>query len=164
MKEITILLTKHDDLVSNIIFPFCGFKYTHAAIGLEDNPEHFYSFNKKGFVTETIEKHRKRGVKHSRCYKIKISKDTYYRLKECIEEFKANKEHYNYNTLGVIMCILNIPMPKREKKYFCSQFVAEILHNSKAIKMPRRANLTKPNHFISFLERHPYSFKIENVV
>ena len=48
MKEITILLTKHDDLVSNIIFPFCGFKYTHAAIGLEDNPEHFYSFNKSG--------------------------------------------------------------------------------------------------------------------
>lgn len=62
------------------------------------------------------------------------------------------------------MCILNIPMPKREKKYFCSQFVAEILNNSKVMKMPRRANMTKPNHFIRFLEKHPYSFKIENVV
>ena len=164
MKEITILLTKHDDLVSTIIFPFCGFKYTHSAIALEDNPDHFYSFNKRGFVTETIEKHRSRGVKHSRCYKIKISKEKYNKLNECIEEFKANKEHYSYNTWGVVFCILNIPVPKREKKYFCSQFVAEILHKSKAVKMPRRANLTKPNHFIQFLEKYPNSFKIENVV
>lgn len=164
MKEITILLTKHNDLVSTIIYWFCGFKYNHSSISLEDNPKQFYSFNKKGFAIESLEKHKRHGVKKSCCYKIKISKEKYNELKERIEEFKNNKEHYSYNTLGVVMCILNIPMPKREKKYFCSQFLAEVLHNSKAINMPRRANLTKPNHFIRFLEKYPYAFKIENVV
>lgn len=50
MKEITILLTKHNDLVSTIIYWFCGFKYNHSSISLEDNPKQFYSFNKKGNV------------------------------------------------------------------------------------------------------------------
>ena len=63
MKEVSILLTKYSDWISNIVYVLCGRGYTHASISLEENADTYYSFNYLGFAVETVSKHRKRGVK-----------------------------------------------------------------------------------------------------
>lgn len=163
MKEISILLTKHSDIISNIIYYICGGGYTHASIGLEEEPEEFYSFGYHGFAFETIEKHRKRGVKRSRCYKIKVPEEAYKKIEKYIQQFRENKELYSYSRWGVIFCFLHIPL-RRKKHYFCSEFVAELLEKSKAISLPRKSCLFKPNHFINLLEKQSGYKVIKNIV
>ena len=67
MKQICILLTKYFDWISSLVYYIGGQGYTHSSIALGDQPTQFYSFNYRGFAVETTEKHRRRGVRCSRC-------------------------------------------------------------------------------------------------
>ena len=73
MKKVTILLTKYSDWVSQLVYLLCGRGYTHASLGLGDEPDTYYSFNYRGFCTETTEKHRRRGVTVSQSYELSVS-------------------------------------------------------------------------------------------
>lgn len=68
------------------------------------------------------------------------------KIKEQIAEFKQHQDEFHYTRLGVVCCFLKISF-KRDKHYFCSQFVAELLKNADAISMKRASSLYLPNHF-----------------
>ncbi len=155
MKKISILLTRYNDRMSQFVYWISGRNYTHVSIALEDEPEHYYSFNYRGFTRETLEKHRDRGVKYSRCYELQISDEAYNKIKARIDKFQAHRKEYQYNRIGVFLCIIHLPLLKREKHYFCSEFVAETLEHSGAVKLKKKANLYFPNHFVPLLENHP---------
>lgn len=151
MREISILLTKYSDWSSNVVYMLCGKGYTHASIALEENEDIYYSFNYRGFAIETINKHRKRGVKKSRCFRFEVPDQSYESIRQRIHEMEQESQSYKYTRLGVLCCILHIPF-HASRRYFCSQFVAELLENSGAVQLTRPSNLFLPNHFISLLE------------
>ena len=155
MKKISILLTRYNDRMSQCVYWISGRNYTHASIALEDEPEHFYSFNYRGFTRETLEKHRDRGVRYSRCYELEVSDEVYAYIKRKIDKFQASRKEYQYNRIGVFLCIIHLPVLKREKHYFCSEFVAECLEESGAVKLKNKPALYFPNHFVPLLEGHP---------
>lgn len=163
MREISILLTKYSDWISNLVWHFCGRGYTHASIALEDEPGKYYSFNYRGVAVETIEKHKRRGVRRSRCYRIKISDTAYQMIREKIQRFMEEKDTYSYTRLGVLCCICRIPF-QWEKHYFCSQFVAELLEQSGAVELKKTSSLFLPNHFIEVMERQKGYQMIEDIV
>lgn len=163
MKEINILLTKYSDCVSSLVYYVCGRSYTHASISLEEEPGKYYSFNYRGFAVETLEKHRKRGVKHSCCYRIQITEAAYKNIQDILRFFLAEKDSYRYTRLGVLCCVLHIPM-HWERHYFCSQFVAELLERSGAVTMRKTSSLFLPGDFIELIEGHlPYQ-RVDNLV
>lgn len=143
MKEIMILLTKYSDWISSMVYHFCGKGYTHVSIALEDEPETYYSFNYRGFAIETLEKHRRRGVNYSRCYRIQIPD--------------------RYTRFGVLCCALHIPLHWK-RHYFCSQFVAELLEHSGAVALTKSSSLFLPNHFIALMEAQSCCQIIDNII
>lgn len=151
MKIVNILLTKHMDLGSNILYFMSDHGYTHASIGLEGDP-HFYSFNYRGFCVETTQKHKNRGVKWSCCYQIEVSEQAYTLLQQMIQLFLDCKNHFKYTRFGLLCCTLRVPF-QWKNHYFCSQFVAEALHQSGALQMKKPASLYLPDQLCSELEK-----------
>lgn len=160
MKQILILLTKHSDWRSRLIYRICGHGYTHSSISLENAPEHFFSFNHRGFAEEILAKHRRRGVQRSRCYHLQVSDEAYHAIESRIQWFLAHRSCFRYSRLGALCRLLRIPF-QRKDQYFCSQFIAErFLHS-----VSRSPNLFLPNHFMELLDHRPYCVKnAENVV
>ena len=164
MKQISILLTKYSDWTSRLIHWMSGRGYTHSSIALEDSPERYFSFNHRGFTEETLEKHRRHGVRQSRCYQIQVSDEVYAALESRIQWFLTHRTRFRYSRFGVCCCLLHIPF-RRKDQYFCSQFVAELLADSGAVSLSRNPTLFQPNHFIELLEHQPCCVRIvENVV
>ena len=110
MKQICILLTKYSDWISSLVYYIGGQGYTHSSIALGGQPTQFYSFNYRGFAVETTEKHRRRGVRCSRLYRLNVSDTVYERIEERIRHFLENREKYRYTRLGVFCCVLRIPL------------------------------------------------------
>jgi hypothetical protein len=153
MKCISVLLTTYPGRFSKVIACLSGHGYTHASIGLED-PDTFYSFHFRGFAVETPEKLRKQGVTESCCYRLLISDEAYRRMEHRISSLLAHREAYRYTCLGVWCCLLGLPL-RRKRRYFCSQFVAELLERSGALPLRKAPSLYLPNQFPRELERRP---------
>lgn len=153
MKCISVLLTTYPDRFAKLIARLSGRGYTHASIGLED-PDKFYSFNVRGFAVETPQKFRRQGVTESRCYRLLISDAAYRRIEGRIQTLEAHQTQYRYSCLGVWFCLLGLPF-RQKHRYFCSQFVAELLARSGAVPLQKRPSLYLPNQFPRELEGRP---------
>lgn len=164
MRTITVLLTKYSDWISNTVYHIGGRGYTHASLALDEDENTYYSFNYHGFCVETLEKHRRRGVNKSLSYRLRISDEAYDNMKACIEHLKVHTSEFQYTRIGVLFCALKIPF-KWKKHYFCSQFVAEIVANSGAIKLKKKPQLYFPNDFCFELEQNKYLLNVvQNLV
>lgn len=157
MKKVTVLLTKYSDKVSSVIYYLTGRTYTHASLGVNGI---YYSFNYKGFCTETIALHRKRGVGKSMLYELNISDEAYKSICKQIQYFQQHRTRFHYSRLGVICCFLRIPF-YRKNHYFCSQFVAEVLKRSGALSFKTPAELYLPSHFFRELSENNQVAKIQ---
>ena len=146
MRTVTILLTKYSDWISDLVYHIGGHGYTHASLSLDEDTTTYYSFNYKGFCMETVEKHRRRGVRNSLSYQLEVSEQAYEKIKVAIAEFQHSASRMRYTRLGVLLCIMRIPFRWKEH-YFCSQFVAELLAESGAVNLAWKPALYLPNHF-----------------
>lgn len=140
---ISILLTETKDFLSRIIYYLTGRGYTHAAIGLDESEDLYYSFNIKGFRMEHPKRH-KEVIKDSICFKLDVTQTEHEKVTELIKEFQEQRFSWKYNLVGVILCMLKIPY-KRRWHYFCSQFVVELLQKSKIADLKNNASLYFPN-------------------
>lgn len=154
MHQVSVLLTKYSDWISTLIYHVCGRGFTHSSIALDDDPDTYYSFNYRGFAVETVEKHRRRGVKRSRCIQLQISDEAYDRIKASIHQFTDHRTEYRYTRLGVLFCVLHLPF-RWKGHYFCSQFVAELLSDSGAVPLKHRPCFYLPNQFAAELPALP---------
>ena len=100
MRQICVLLTKYSDWLSAVVCHVSGRGFTHSSISLDEDPDTYYSFNFRGFAVETAEKHRRRGVRNSRCIQLQISDAAYTRLRMRLLDMLAHRAEYHY-TLAV---------------------------------------------------------------
>ena len=80
MRQISVLLTKYSDWISTLVYHIGGHGFTHSSLSLEEDEDTYYSFNYRGFAVETVDKHRRRGVKCSRCIQLQVSDEAYLEL------------------------------------------------------------------------------------
>lgn len=144
-RKIYILLTRFPDTGSKIIHALTGFRYTHASIGLEEDANTFYSFVEKGFIVEKIDRYVKPDRKPFECrvYELEVSARVYERIKDIVTTFVIHKPDLSYSRLGVVMGLCRVPV-KRKHKFFCSQFVAEVLERSRAVILDKDSALYFP--------------------
>lgn len=145
LRTISILLIRTGDPFSWLIYYLTGRGFTHVSLALEEAGP-YYSFNFKGFCRETLEKHRRRGVKGSMELRLQVPDWAYRALCRKVGEVARQADQYHYSGIGVFCAILRVPFRWR-RHYFCSQFVAEVLTEAGAVPLAEPPCLCLPNHF-----------------
>jgi len=140
---ISVLLTRYYSGFANFIYWLSGRGYTHASIALDKTEDVYYSFNFNGFCREYPKRQKRRRGK-SVCYHLEVTLESYQKIKDRIEDIEETQEEWYYNRMGVFLCLLRIPL-RRQKHFFCSEFVAEMLLLSENIFLKRRPSLYLPN-------------------
>lgn len=155
--KVTILLTKYGDPFSRFVKFMGKSSFTHASISLDPDENEFYSFNLKGFVKEQwknkTSKHLLPGKAHIYFY---VNEHVYQNLQEEIRRFEAKKAEMTYSVFGTLLCLFHIPHHFK-RHYFCSRFIAEVLHNSGATELKRAHSLYLPVHFLNELKPYMHS-------
>ncbi|GHU61720.1 hypothetical protein AGMMS49983_01930 [Clostridia bacterium] len=150
IRTIYVLLTQSTKITSRILQVFQGSRFAHASIALERDGS-FYSFNPGiGFTTERpIAQKRKRDAP---CvlYEISVSEETYADIDSRINWFIDNPQEYKFNYAGMVFTILGIPVGM-ESRYYCSQFVFDLLKKSGAVPGIRHSAHYLPRHFRKML-------------
>lgn len=156
-KEIYILLTHSGSMFSKAINIYTRVPYTHVSIGLDRDLQELYSFGRRkpynpiigGFVREDIVYGTYGRFPETRCalYSLEINELQYKKLLRQLDMFKANKDRYSYNLIGLVGVIIHRPID-REYSYFCSQFVGKVLLNSGIDIVGKSPGLTSPMDFL----------------
>ena len=152
-KNVYILMTQYPGFDAKILRWYSRFPYTHTSIGFEEDMDTFYTFVSKGFFVESITRYEKPDRPSFPCalFEVKVSENVYNKIKEEVLHYKENKSDFKYSTLGLILCFLKIPY-KRKNRYFCSQFVAEVLHRCEVVKLKKKSSLYFQKDFLKHKE------------
>ena len=152
-KYIEILLTQYPDKTSRLLQFITGCYFTHASIGVSDSTGFFYSLVTKGFRLEEPYKHPTFKGKEVPCrlYRLRVSERVYEDIKRTLEYHVEQSQNYKYSYIGLWLCIFRISL-KRENRYFCSQFVSEVLECAKATKLEKDSTLYLPDDFMKINE------------
>lgn len=155
-RTIYILLTNTGSLFSTAIGYYTKQEYNHVSIVLEDDFTAIYSFGRKhrknpisgGFVNE-VETQIYNHFDGTSCIVLKkeVSVDIYARILESIRHFENERFIYSYNLIGFAGFIVNMPI-KRQKAFFCSQFVGEVLKQGGIDFTSKPSELIKPSDFL----------------
>ncbi len=156
MKSIFILLTKSDTYVSKIIKLTTSDTYTHVSISFDESLQPLYSFSRKfvnlplpaGLRTEPLTKGFYKKYDYIPCalYELKVEDEIYAAAKQQVEKMMVKAPIYRFSVIGLILCRLGIPF-HRQRHYFCSEFVSEVLHRSNALLLPKEPCLMRPNDY-----------------
>ncbi len=151
MKTIYILLTRSGTLLSRVVELITGEPYTHASVSFDEGLQPLYSSARKngetmfpaGPTTEVF--HRGFYCRHRNIacalYSLEVEEEAFDTARLRAQTLAACGDDYSFNILGLILCQLGIPFHPRNK-FFCSQFVAEVLHG--ALELPKDTSLMKP--------------------
>lgn len=155
-RHVYILLTDTGTLFTKSIKKYTRAPYNHASISFDPDLQELYSFGRKnasnpvngGFVKEDIFKGTYSKYPKTTCviYRLEVSERDVVKMKRVLNVFKKNQHKFLYNLLGVIGISVNEPI-EFSNSYFCSQFVAEILHRSGIRLWDKLPALVTPDDF-----------------
>lgn len=125
-------------------------------ISFDDNFMQMYSFGRidpenpfwGGFVEEDLYEGVYRRYSKCQCliHRVQVTQEQYCHLQQLVEEFRQKKGRLKYNFLGLFGVLVNHPV-KRKNYYFCSQFVAQILIDSKVYNCGKDPGLMRTIDF-----------------
>jgi len=81
-------------------------------------------------------------------YRIGVTQQQYDTLFDELQRFLTFRESYRYNFFGLFTAGMRVSL-KRERYYFCSQFVSELLIKSGVISISRPPELIRPTDLLS---------------
>lgn len=156
-----IFLVRTDSLFSRLIAAVTNTKYTHSAIGFSRQCDCLYSFSRlqastpipAGFVKESINSGLLSLSPNAPCavYRVNVTEYVYRDVIRELHQMYLNKSRYTYNYLGPICCFFKLPV-KLKNKYFCSQFVAELLARHRVVRLSKPASLYHPRDLAALPE------------
>src|SRR5690554_2266658 len=131
-QKIYIVLTRTNTVMSKLIRIFKNDEFTHAAISLDKELKHMYSFGRRDTYNPFIGRFRKEDVNEG-VYKlcntlpgaiidVEVSKQQYEKAKVLLDHFISNSELYKYNYKGLLHSLFNNSVCS-ENRFLCSEFV-----------------------------------------
>ena len=161
MKTIYILLTRSGTFLSKIVYLITGDMYTHASICFDGDLSSVYSSARKNGETmfpagpcqESFHRGFYKKNSHIPCalYELQVTEEIYDQAKTEVHRIIKDADRYHFNIIGLVLCQLNIPFQRRYN-FFCSQFVAEILHRSQAVQLPKETSVMRPMDYTKLPE------------
>lgn len=161
MKTLYILLTRVPTAASRVIRLATGDAYTHVALAWDPALSTLCSFARRywrfpipaGLVQEDVRAGNY--IRHANIpcalLALPVSDRVYDAVCRRAAAMLAERRRYRYDYAGLISCRLGI---RRQKAYayFCSQFVADLLQQSGAVRLPKPPSLMRPQEFLTLPE------------
>jgi len=151
--DLYVLFSRSDTWFSSLIYRFSPGEFTHAALALDRDLRYLYSFGRfnphlplpAGFVSENVHTgvYGRCGGSTCRVCRVPVSEENYRKVVRLLNYMQSLSGYYHYNLFGVALCALRISH-KRKARFFCSQFVAEMLFRAGAVQLPRPAHMMRP--------------------
>lgn len=163
MRKVSVLFTQQHDWFSTFLQKCMKHDYSHVSLSLDEPQNEFYSFNVRGFARETFEKFRRRHVQKSLLYEIEVSDSVYAQMKEQIEALKRRQQEMKYAFLGIAFCLFHIPFHLKQQ-FFCSEFVADMLLSSNALRLSKKPSLYLPEHLRAELDQRLGGYTLADVI
>lgn len=161
-KEVFLVLSRTGTMPSNVIALFTQKEYSHVSISFDKSLTKMYSFGRlnptkvlpAGFIEENVNDGVFALFPKSRClvYKLNVTDKQFDKLKLEISKFTDKHTEYKYSIKGAIMAYFKKPY-KKDKHYFCSQFVSEVLINSGIYKTEKVPELIKPMDLLEIKDK-----------
>lgn len=164
-KEIYIIITNTPSVVSGIIGRFTHTPYNHVSVSLDTELEQMFSFGRiykyfpwlGGFVQESPNFGTLGRFPQTEAIVLRMTVDesTYADISERLADMLEHKYAYRYDTLGLLAAIFGKSI-KREKYYYCSAFVKELLVDFGLEPIENFEDIPRPMDFLSL----PNTFEI----
>ncbi len=132
------------------------YTYSHVGISLCGECDLIYSFGRKklrnflsaGFVIQKPTDKFFEVFSSTKCrvYRIEVTAAQYELLENSLRDVMCHSEEYKYDFFGEFLRFFRIPV-SFEKRYVCSQFVAELLEKAEICKFDRRTCFVEPKDF-----------------
>jgi len=156
MKEIKIVLTQTNTIISRTLKFFSKKPYNHISISFEDDCSTMFSFGRKviwfpligGFVKEDINSGVFKLFPETKCkiYKFEVTDEDYDIICKRLNDFISKPDKYRYSILNVFLIRFNIPF-ERKYHYVCSSFVSYLLKG--IIPFNKEISLITPDDYNS---------------
>lgn len=155
-KKIYIVLTQTYTSVARIIKEVTHDKYSHVSISFDKDCTNMYSFGRKYinfpvlgvFIKEDINKGLFVRNKKSliALYEVNVTHNQYKNIEEKIKEIEETNK--GYNIIGLILAKFGIKLNR--KKYYCSEFVFEVLSDENINILNKENRVFKPEDMVKY--------------
>ncbi len=155
-KNVYIVISQTGTILSRILKIITRREYNHASISLEEDLSVMYSFGRKypynpffgGFVKESANFGTFKRFSDTKVLvlRLNIGEGEYNTLSSRIRTMLLNPQEYKYNYLGLYLAALKISF-KSENRYYCSEFVKDLLVSSNISGAHSLANIVHPMSF-----------------
>jgi hypothetical protein len=152
-KHLYVVLSKSPTTLSKIIGVVKNNEYTHAALALDENLEYMFSFGRRCSTNPFFGCFKRERIgdalihSHAKVpgivIEMTVSTEQYENVTSQIETFLLDGHLYGYNYLGLIGNWWGISHPF-EKRFFCSEFVYHVLHESGICNLEKSRGLVSP--------------------
>lgn len=155
--DIYIVISQTGTILSRILKLITGAQYNHVSLGLSSDLKTMYSFGRinayipffGGFVTESADFGTFKRFSNTQVIVLKLSigKEKLRDIAEKIEFMRLNRKKYGYNYLGLCLAGLKIAHKSRNR-YYCSEFVRDILQKNHVEGSEILNPIVQPIHFL----------------
>lgn len=156
-KQLYIILSQTGTILSRILRILTGAKYNHASVSLDPTLEVMYSFGRLnpynpflgGFVKESKKFGTFKRFTGTRVLvlAIPISADKFDLISEYLSSMYNNRNAYGYNYWGLYLAALRVHH-RAKNRYYCSEFVKDILLRFDVTDEKLFTAITQPAHFM----------------
>lgn len=149
-RELHIILTDTGTMLNRAIRWCTKDPLNHASIAFDRELQEVYSFGRKhpsnplvgGLVREDM---RGKLFSEASCaiYSCRVSEEVYRRIRRRVRAMYRRQDTYTYNFVGLFTLLLNIEW-RRNRAYFCSQFVAYLFESGGMPLVNKSSLMTTP--------------------
>ncbi len=160
-KSVYVVISQTGTFLSRLLKIITHKEYNHASISLYDDLYIMYSFGRKhpynpfygGFVTESSSFGTFKRFSNTKVIvlKISLSEADFIKMRNRINYMSDHSQKYGYNYIGLCLAAFNIRF-KPEKRYYCSEFVKEMLVNFNANGAAQLGPIPHPMDFLKLPE------------
>lgn len=165
-KKLYIVLSQTSSIVAKMIKFFTQKEYSHASISLTSDLDWMYSFGRTnpynpfwgGFVREsprfgTLKRFRKT---NAAVIELNVSAEAFENIRRTIQNMLLEYNKYRYNYIGLFKAGIKLRHPKRKYKYYCSEFVREVIGEQNIDGADKLPELVHPVDFLNLPGRIIY--------
>ena len=158
MKEIYIVLSQTGTVLSRILKLITKDPYNHASVTPYEDLHKMYSFGRRhpynpfwgGYVVESKDfgTFKRFSETQVQVLALPVKEALYQDLVEVLDKMAEERKKYRYNYLGLYLAALRITH-RRKNRYYCSEFVREMLHREAVSGVEELPAIIRPIHFCS---------------
>lgn len=169
-RKIYIVLSQTYTGVARTIKFFTHDKYSHVSISFNKKCDKMYSFGRKYMYFPfigvfSIEDIRKGLFNENKkalvaIYEVDVNKYQYKMIKRAIKDIEINNN--GYNIIGLLLAEFKIKLHRN--KYYCSEFVYEVLSDNKVKILDKEKVLFRPEEIVQDSFNKIYEGSIRNYI